>query len=510
MDSPSRYEEASVVGADVLGLVTSGMYFDPLTAYREYIQNSVDAIQSAGIEDDGLIEIRVAPDEGRVSVRDNGPGLTLTEAKRTLVPIARSEKRGRGLRGFRGVGRLVGLAFAESVTFVTRAGEGAPVVRVVWDGGMLNTRIKSGDGLASVLDKAVTVDTVCGERYPQQFFEARMDGVSRHAAGSIMNRAAVRQYVGEVCPVPFARHFRHAETISRVLGERTKPFAVAVRLDGEDMCVERPHACSVKVSAHESQDIVDVEEIGVAGVGVRGCAAVGWIAHTPYRGAILKSCGVRGMRARAGNIQIGGEDVFEHLFSEGRFNRWCIGEVHVLAPEIVPNARRDYFEPGVHLRNLENQLGAVCRRLERRCRAASRGRLRERRLRDFLDRAEAALELASSGYLNTDAARKLVEDRVVEAGDWGEKQSMCDNDGALAEALGTVADRLNKFRAHAGTRKFSGVGMTETQVYHEVFGVLTEVVSHPALAKRMIEVILRRMEEGQGSGSVEAMLKKAR
>ena len=510
MSSRAGHRDASVVGADVLGLVTSGMYFDPLTVYREYVQNAVDAIETAGIGDDGLVTITLAPEEARVTIRDNGPGLTLAQAQRALVPIARSEKRGQRLRGFRGIGRLARLAFAESVAFVTRAGEGAPVVRVVWDGGRLNAGIQTGEPLDRVLDGAVKVDTVSDERYPWRFFEARMVGVSRHAAGAIMNRDAVRQYVGEMCPVPFAPDFRHAEVISRIFEEGSSPFTVTVRLDGEDVCVERPHACSVSVSEHESQDIAGVEEIRVAGVGGRACAALGWIAHTPYRGAITKSWGMRGIRARVGNIQIGGEDVFAHLFSEERYNRWCIGEVHVLEPGIVPNARRDYFEPGVHLRNLENQLGAVCRRLERRCRAASRERLTERRLQDFLDRAQGTLELASSGYLKTEAARKLIRDKVAEARDWKEKYSTCAKQGALAEALGSVNDRLNGFRARAGTRRFPGVGMAETQVYREVFEVVTEVVPDPTLAKDMIEAILDRMAEAIGSTSVEPMLTKAR
>ena len=183
-----------------------------------------------------------------------------------------------------------------------------------------------------------------------------------------------------------------------------------------------------------------------------------------------------------------------------------------MEPGIAPNARRDYFEPGVHLRNLENQLGAVCRRLERRCRAASKERLGERRLRYFLDEAEGTLELASSGYLNTDTARKLVEDRVLEATDWKEKCSIFAfaNGGPSAEALSRVAGRLNSFQGHTGTRKFPGVGMTETQVYREVFGALTEVLSHPALAKRMIEAILDRMKERHGGPSVQPILRKAR
>ena len=502
MDSAAEHGDAAVVGVDILGMVTSGMYIEPLTVYREYIQNAVDAIQSAGLGQDGLVEIALVPDEGRVAIRDNGPGLSLTEAKRALVPIAKSEKRGQGLRGFRGVGRLAGLAFAESVTFLTRVGEGAPVVRVVWDGSALNAGIKNGDGLDSVLWRAVTVDTVGGEGYPTRFFEARMDGVSRHAAGSIMNRDAVRQYVGEVCPVPFAQEFLHVAEILKKCGPGDTPFAVSVRFNDEDASMKRPHRCSVRVSEHESQEIVEIEEVRVAGIGAQGCAAIGWIAHTPYRGAIPQNCGVRGIRARVGNMQIGGENVFEHLFSEDRFNRWCIGEIHVLEPAIVPNARRDYFEPGVHLRNLENQLGAVCRGLERRCRTASKERLRDRRLGEFLDEAESTLELASSGYLDMDTARKLVEDRVLEAANWREKQATSRGDEAGTAALENVSGKLNNFQAHAGTRSFLGVGIMETQVYREVFGVLTEVLSRPELAKRVIEAILDRMQERRSSKAV--------
>ena len=134
----------------------------------------------------------------------------------------------------------------------------------------------------------------------------------------------------------------------------------------------------------------------------------------------------------------------------------------------------------------------------------------ERRLQDFLDRAQGTLELASSGYLKTEAARKLIRDKVAEACDWKEKDSTCAKQGALAEALNSVNDRLNGFRARAGTRRFPGVGTAETQVYREVFGVVTEVVPDPILAKDMIEAILDRTAEAVGSTSVEPMLTKAK
>ena len=45
---------------------------------------------------------------------------------------------------------------------------------------------------------------------PDHFFEVELHGVARHAAGSMLNRDAVRSYVSEVCPVPMAAAFPYA------------------------------------------------------------------------------------------------------------------------------------------------------------------------------------------------------------------------------------------------------------------------------------------------------------
>jgi molecular chaperone HtpG len=58
---------------------------------------------------------------------------------------------------------------------------------------------------------------------------------------------------------------------------------------------------------------------------------------------------VAGLRLRKHNISLGGPDRVTELFREitadsGRFNAYYIGEIHVLCPNAVPNARRDGFE----------------------------------------------------------------------------------------------------------------------------------------------------------------------
>ena len=43
----TKYIDEIVIGKDVLELVSSAMYVDPLTIYREYLQNAADAIDDA-------------------------------------------------------------------------------------------------------------------------------------------------------------------------------------------------------------------------------------------------------------------------------------------------------------------------------------------------------------------------------------------------------------------------------------------------------------------------------
>jgi molecular chaperone HtpG len=58
---------------------------------------------------------------------------------------------------------------------------------------------------------------------------------------------------------------------------------------------------------------------------------------------------VHGLRIRVKNIQIDSTTIFDELFaaknvSYARFNTWYIGEVHINASLLIPNARRDGFE----------------------------------------------------------------------------------------------------------------------------------------------------------------------
>jgi len=99
--------------------------------------------------------------------------------------------------------------------------------------------------------------------------------------------------------------------------------------------------------------------------------AVGWLGHHEYVRSIPTALGIRGLRARVGDVQIGEGNLFEDVYRESRFNGWTVGEIHVLDRRIVPNARRDNFEVNHHSYNLLAQIGPVTARIAQLCRSSS-------------------------------------------------------------------------------------------------------------------------------------------
>src|SRR5262249_49005097 len=112
-----------LVGKDVLELLSSAMYIDPLSIYREYVQNAADSIDEANGRhllngnDQGRIDIAINPQERKIRIRDNGIGLGRAAFVDTLISLGASKKRGSKERGFRGVGRLGGLGYCQELIF---------------------------------------------------------------------------------------------------------------------------------------------------------------------------------------------------------------------------------------------------------------------------------------------------------------------------------------------------------------------------------------------------------
>ena len=114
------------IGKNLIEILTEGMYLNPLFMYREYVQNSADAIDDA-VEDgilknirDGKIMIDIH-NNGSIYIQDNGTGIKAKDVTKKLYNIAKSDKDHKVKKGFRGIGRLGGIAYCDKMKFITSA-----------------------------------------------------------------------------------------------------------------------------------------------------------------------------------------------------------------------------------------------------------------------------------------------------------------------------------------------------------------------------------------------------
>jgi molecular chaperone HtpG len=373
-----------VVGKDVLELLSSAMYVDPLSIYREYIQNAADAIDDArtnGVlhaDERGAVAVTVDAQARSILIRDNGTGIPIDEAGARLLAIGASTKRGTSARGFRGVGRLAGLAYGRSLTFRTRSTGDDQVVELRWDCQRLKAALRevaASDDISSVIQRVVTISLLDGADWPAHFFEVELTDVIRCKRDALLSSMQIGHYLEQVAPIPFADGFDRAPQIeAHLVGVRLGDLHLSINGAAP---LERPLADSFKVSDTVTDSWDELELLTLTDLN-GGVAAKGWVLHHGYRGSITVRSQIAGLRLRVGNVQIGDENLLEEIFPETRFNGWSVGEIHVIDPRIVPNARRDHFEQNVHFSNLTAQLEPVGRQIAKRARAASIARNRTR------------------------------------------------------------------------------------------------------------------------------------
>ena len=339
----------------------------------------------------------------------------------------------------------------------------------------------------------VSAHLVGAREWPAHFFEVEVSGIGRYAAGLILNREAVRAYIGEDS-VPIAPQFPFASEVEDLFGKDEAPLVLDVILDDEALPVTRRFSDRIRFSNGREDHFTDFERIDIPAVDGNGYAATGWVAHSSYRGVIPKDAGIRGIRARAGNIQVGDETIFDHLFPEDRFNRWCTGELHIVDPRIIPNGRRDYFEPGPHIRNLENHLGILVRRIIKRCRDVSAKRNKENKFKSTLHEIEEMYDLAAAGYLSPEGAKTLVGQALERIQTIKEDADTLNGyTEEYLERLGGLEQRLGSFQANGSRLPFEGMAASEVATYRKVFQALAEVSPSPRTARELMEAVLARI-----------------
>lgn len=442
--APERIADEVVVGKDVIELLAGAMYADPLTVYREYVQNAADAIDQAREQklpfpEGPNVSIRFDHQERTVRIRDVGVGLSGADFTRRLSSIGASKKRGESLRGFRGVGRLSGLGYCQELVFRSRTEKNTKIKELRWDSRVLREKLRDPEYSGSLTDLVKEVATVTyvadGTDYPDRFFEVEMRKVIRINNDLLMNEDEIRRYLSEVAPLPFSPDFTFGPRIRKWLAERGIGEPISVELnDGKGQVYHRAvnEIVVAKVGITTFNDVELHEIKNSAG----DLLAVGWMLDHGYIGAIPRSSRMAGIRLRVRDVQVGDERILADQFTETRFAMWAAGEFHVVHPRIVPNGRRDEFEQSVAYNELHDELKAFTKRIGQTIRSRSDTRMRKRRARLALVYAQAWLQVANSEHHDTI--------RQVAAGEAEGQLKQIDKEGARIELEAELLKEANK------------------------------------------------------------------
>jgi molecular chaperone HtpG len=483
------------------------MYVDPMTIYREYVQNSADAIddaQEAGLlpsSESGRVEIFIDQAGRSIRIRDNGTGVPSHDFAQRLSNLGASSKRGTSARGFRGVGRLAGLGYCQELVFRSKGENESVISELRWDCRTLKSALRAvrpGEHLVEMIRDTVSTRHTTYEGPPTRFFEVELKGVVRHRNDRLLSPVVVRDYLAQVAPVPFSPDFRFGSEISAALSSHVKLGNIEIRINGTEQ-VFRPHRNYIDLGEGDSDKIEDLEVKELVGV-EGGVAAVAWVLHHGYQGALPSSALLKGIRLRAGNVQVGDHALLEELFPETRFNAWAIGEVHIFDGKVLPNGRRDHFEQSVHFDNLLGQLTPIVRDIAKRCRDSSIGR---KWLREFDAHRTAAIDSAKAvvrgGISKTvrqsyvDAAAKSIKAmrKVVATRHIGEEMRATLH--AQADEAETRVTKLLGSKA-AASEPFARFQPAKRAAYEQIIALVYECASNSAAASALVEKILARLE----------------
>lgn len=495
-----------IVGKDILELLSSAMYVDPLTVYREYVQNSADAIDDAfrqGLLSEpslGRVDIDLDPVNRTIRIKDTGTGIGAADAERVLTSFGASQKRGTRARGFRGVGRLAAFGYAQVVTFKSKAAGEQVAISVRWDCRKLKATLLDPEYRGDLKQIVRDVVTVVKEGDPSpdsHYFQVTLEHVMRIKNDVLLNPDEVERYLSEVAPAPFHASFRSADEVNRLLGRYIAPAKFGMFLNASAEPITRPYRNEIALSTTKYDMATEIEAIEIPNSD-GGMLAVGWILHHGYLGAIHGAGSLRGLRARVGDIQVGNDETFIDVFPESRFNSWTIGELHIVDQRITPNGRRDGFEQNAAFAELHAQLVPIGRSQTQRCHQSSERRNKLRKFEQRAERLDAILNTLRQRATSRTKAVTLRRESGAIIDDMRKSAkgaSLPETDRATMRArISELEEKVGKVKEVAGTADhFAGVSGVRRIVYEQVFDIIYKSMPTQAAANKLVDKILAQL-----------------
>lgn len=418
--------EEYIFGAHILESLTRGMYQDSKTIFREYIQNSCDAIDSAvkaGIlcEVEGRIDINLDNENRKITIIDNGTGIKSSDFRRVMGNIADSDKRQGEDRGFRGIGRLCGLAYCETVVFTAKFKGESVRSRLVCNAKILHDLLIERDSgisrytaseMLDFINEFITEET--SEDINAHYFIVELYRINKENI-ELLDFDIVKKYLSFTVPVPYSITFdpfgseihRHAKELGLKIDE------YKIYLNDEQLF--KTYTTSFNIGRGKGTDeffslkFEDFRDIN------NNLVAWLWFGVSNFKGAMDETCLMRGIRLRKENIQVGNEYTLRKFFKEARGIHYFAGEIFCISQDLIPNSQRDFFSENPERAEFEKQLENYFKELSKIFHDGSVISSSFKKINEADRMKSAFTQMSEAGNFTSDDVRQEAELKLQEA-----------------------------------------------------------------------------------------------
>lgn len=332
---------AKDIGAELLPVITKGLYRDPLDTLREYVQNAIDAKAKK-------VEIQVSQD--LVSVRDDGTGMTKAVAEKA-IRLGMSEKDPNKDVGFRGIGIYSAFNVCNKLEIYTKPEKGVSS-KLVFEFAKIRKMLKdeeerrmNGEPSQLYLEKLLgeAVSSVECDKCPLESTGTlvMMVGIQGNVYKRLIDRAQVVEYLEGAVPLPFHPKFKHKNKIEAKFAEEDyRVITLELTIHGRKEQLFRPYNDTIfSYGTGFGPRFLQIKN--KLGKGKLGFA---WVCLNDAR-KYLPGKNLRGLLIKKFGFSVGGRDAFARFFSRAVFNNRVTGEIIITDEQLIPNAARTEFEP---------------------------------------------------------------------------------------------------------------------------------------------------------------------
>lgn len=509
MNSPEAGPEELVYAAAIV-ILSNELYPRKLEIVREYIQNASDALDSFArvaqqLDDLADLQIKVSIQGKSLLIWDNGIGMDAEEIGK-LKRIAYSEKREGEEAGYKGIGRLAGIAVARKLIISSTSYGDTTLHKFEFRARDFQDDIarKKREGVqepaSTVINRHTTIsqfDVDAAEHYTM--VELREIDDAYHP--ELLDSDRLREFIGEIGPVGFAPTFSYGERIAEKLQKHLPDYSPKTvwltTTTGDRVQVFKPYREDMTLAEPEFIEVYDATNpqrlLAYCWHATRGRQMLEKV--RPQGGKFVVAGKTPDERKRLAGLcyklfgfSIGDRSLPLRTLWKKDYTRalWFTGEIHIVDKNIKPTTdRSDFVDNDARRRFYEAAASRIARKLNKEAQTVSDNRGAHDRAFELRKRFEALEERLKSGGIDR-AELKLRKEELDEAlGD--QLKPEVSKDKRIQDFVKEVAQqgrKLQKRLDEARTAKDSA------KEINDLAGDLTMTTR----ARKVYEIIMRVLE----------------